>query len=84
MIHSQLPPIAFPPPSRFASFISEYFLEKITPAAPFFSAAVVDACTSSGVVFFSSLPVGISISIPGKILTFPPTASTARFVSRPT
>src|SRR5439155_2590739 len=56
---------ALPPAARFASFISEYLREKITPSAPALRAAAVAAWTSSGEVFFSSAPVGISTSMPG-------------------
>ena len=59
-----LPRAARPPAARFASRISEYFREKITPSAPALSAAAVASYTSCGVVFFSSASVGISMSTP--------------------
>jgi hypothetical protein len=57
--------IASPAAARFASLISEYFRDSITPGAPALKAAFTAAFTSAGSVFFSLLSVGMSMSMPG-------------------
>src|SRR5437016_1096110 len=75
---------ARPAPARFVSFISEYFRDSSTPCAPPAPAAFTARYTSSGVVFLLVAAVGMSMSMPGQILTFDPADATARFVSRST
>jgi len=54
------------------------------PWAPPSKAAFTAAATSSGCVFFSSAPVGMSTSMPGQILRPAGAPATARRVSRRT
>src|SRR5690242_5313478 len=66
-VHTPASFTARPPPDKFARRISEYLREKMIPSAPASSAALVAAKVSSGVAFRELLPVGISISIPGRM-----------------
>jgi len=62
---------ASPAARRLAKCISEYLRERITPSAPAPRAARTASRTSCGSVFFSSWPVGMSMSIPGQIFGEP-------------
>ncbi|HWO38439.1 MAG TPA: hypothetical protein VNO32_57435, partial [Candidatus Acidoferrum sp.] len=59
--------IASPAPLRFASRISEYLRDRITPSAPAWKAPSTAPFTLGGVPLLLSGPVGISISMPGQI-----------------
>ena len=75
--------VASPAPLKLASFISEYFRERITPSAPPRKAASTASLVPCGVHLLCFASVGMSISIPGQISVFEPFApSTQRFVSR--
>src|ERR1700760_739573 len=54
---------ARPAAAKFSNRISEYSLERITPAAPPLNAAMVAAYVSPGEAFLLFSPVGILISI---------------------
>ena len=75
--------MASPAPLKFSSFISEYFLDRMTPSAPARKAASTASRVPCRVDLLDVALVGISISIPGQSCVLVPfRACFARRASR--
>src|ERR1019366_3985422 len=66
--------MAWPAPARLANFISEYFRERTTPGTPARNAASTASRVPPGVHILLFAWVGMSISMPGRMVILVPTA----------